>query len=323
MSIRHCIAAALLLSVPAYAEAPKIVEDAPIIVDGPVKVDEGDVLAYLLRVPEEQRGTFRTSYDRVATVADGVYIARSFAQRARAGGLDKDPLVQRRLRQAEDSVLADAYADQLRDKVSTVKLETRAKELYQADPDAYRVPETLSVQHILVDLRGRTREQARERADELYKRAAAGEDFLMLAGRYSDDPMKTRNGGTFDTAPAEAFDSRWRPVLEKLQKGQVAAPFESDDGFHIFRMADRQPAHLATYEEVRERIIKAERDRLAKQEIDQVVQEIRSSPTVVTHRDNLEALVIPVDEKKLNKAQEEAEKRLEEERRSARERGQK
>ena len=334
MSFRICIAAVLLLSSSLYAAeppkgapdarkvdaskadaskpaaAPKIKEDAPIIEDGPVKVDEGDVLAFLLRIPEDKRGTFRTSYERVAGVADGLFIARSFASRARAEGLDKDPVVQRRLRQAEDAVLADLYNEKLGDKVKDINLEARAKELYVADPEAYRTPETFSVEHILVGLNGRTREQARERAEDLDKRAQSGEDFMMLAGRYSDDPLKTSNGGRYDAAPLEAYDPRWRAAIQKLGKGQVSPVVESDDGFHIFRLAEHKPAEVPKFEAVKEKIIATERQRVAKQRQDELIQEIRSSSTVVTHRDNLQALVIPVDEEKLRKAQEAAEKRL-------------
>ncbi|HZZ94541.1 MAG TPA: peptidylprolyl isomerase [Usitatibacter sp.] len=312
MSIRHSLAAFLLLAIPAYADAPKIVEDAPIIQDKAVKVDEGDVLGFLFRVPEDKRATFRTSYDRVASVADGLFIARALADRAKAEGLDKDALVQRRVRQAEEAVLADVYMEKVRDKLKDVKLEARAKELYQADPEAYRAPETFEIQHILVDLRGRTREQARERAQDLYKRiTTGGEAFPLVAGRYSDDPMKTRNGGTYDPAPIEAFDPRWRAVIEKLEKGQVSEPVETDDGFHIFRLVERKPPEVPKFEAVKEKIMATELERLQKQRTEEVVQEIRSSPTVITNRDNVEALVIPVDEQKLLKLQEEAAKRLE------------
>ena len=191
-----------------------------------------------------------------------------------------------------------------------IDLEARAKELYVADPEAYRVPETFSVEHILVGLNGRTREQARERAEDLDKRAQSGEDFMMLAGRYSDDPLKTRNGGRYDAAPLEAYDPRWRPAIEKLGKGQVSPVVESDDGFHVFRLVERKPAEVPKFDMVKEKIVAAERQRVAKQRQDELIQQIRSSSTVVTHRDNLQALVIPVDEEKLRKAQEAAEKRF-------------
>jgi len=333
MTYRHCIATALFLSLPTYAayaadapkpstdasrasstaakpEARKIDEDAPIIQDGKVKVDEGDVLAFLMRVPEDKRATFRTSYDRIAGVADGLFLARTLANRSRAEGLDKDPIVQRRLKQAEDAVLADVYSEKVRDQQKDVNLEARAKELYLADPESFRTPETLSIEHILVNLNGRTREQARERAQDLYQRAKNGEDFMMLAGRYSDDPLKTRNGGRYDAAPIEAYDPRWRSAIDKLKKGDISAPVESDDGFHLFKFVERKPAQVPKFDGVKEKIIASERDRLAKERQESIIRDIRASSTVVTNRDNLEALVIPIDEDKLRQAQEAAEKAL-------------
>jgi len=333
MSYRHCIATALFLSLPTYAayaadppkpsnaapkassaepkaEAPKINEDAPIIEDGHVKVDEGDVLAFLMRVPEDKRATFRTSYDRIAGVADGLFLARTLANRSRSEGLDKDPIVQRRLKQAEDAVLADVYAEKVRDKQKDVNLDARARELYLADPEQFRTPETLSIEHILVNLNGRTREQARERAQDLYQRAKGGEDFMMLAGRYSDDPLKTRNGGRYDAAPIESYDPRWRTAINQLKKGELSAPIESDDGFHIFRLVERKPPQVPKFEEVKEKIVAAERERLAKERQEELIRDIRASSTVVTHRDSLEALVIPIDEEKLRQAQEAAEKAI-------------
>src|SRR5690242_15182787 len=99
MKIRYTAAAAMLLALPALAQAPKIDEDALVIKDGPVQVDEGDVLAFIQRVPEEQRGTFRISYDRIAAAADSIFTARSLAKKARDEGMDKDPLVRRRVEQ--------------------------------------------------------------------------------------------------------------------------------------------------------------------------------------------------------------------------------
>src|SRR5436305_9350099 len=141
MQIRYTLAAAVLLALPAYAQAPKVDENAPVIQDGPVKIDEGDVLAFIERVPPDQRGTFRISYDRIAGAADSVFVARSLAEKALQEGLDKDPIVQRRLRQARDTLLADVYSAKLKQDVEKLALDARAKELYVADAEAYRTPE--------------------------------------------------------------------------------------------------------------------------------------------------------------------------------------
>jgi hypothetical protein len=304
MLIRRWSFLLLLSCFPALAEAPKVENDAPIIEDGAVKVDAGDIHAFLLRVPPDRRATFRTSYDRVVTVADNVFVTRSLAERARAEGLDKDPVMARRLRQAQDAVLADRYAEKLQSESVSANLDARARELYQLDPTSYAVPATVALQHNLVDLRGRTREQARARADEVHREAVAGkEDFLTLAGRYSDDPLKTRTGGAMDPAPLESLPAVARAAVEKLSKGAITEPIPTDNGFEIYRLVERKPPQTPKFEAVKERIIASERERMAKQRVDLAMQEIRSSSTVTTHRDNLEALVIPVDTEALNRTQ--------------------
>jgi hypothetical protein len=305
MHLLRILAAAGALSLPAFAQAPRVALDAPLIVDGGVSVDAGDVHGYLLRVPEERRGNFLTSYDRIATVADAVFIARTLAARAKAEGIDRDPIVQRRLQQAQDAVLADLYTQKIQAEVRNVKLDQRARELYRAEPEKYRTGELVDVEHILVDLKGRTREMAQARAEDVYKQAKAGKDeFLTLAGRYSDDPSKNRNGGALGLSSPTSLNPQARDAVAKLKKGEISGVVESDQGFHIFRLVDRRAPQVAKYEAVERDIIKSERERLRKQRGDALIQEIRSSPTVVTHRANVEALVVPLDPEVIKRAHE-------------------
>ena len=156
MRILAVLAVAGLVSLPVFAQAPQAGLDAPVIADAAVLVDAGDVHAYLLRVPEDRRANFLTSYDRIATVADAVFVARTLAAKAKADGLDKDPIVQRRLQQAQDAVLADLYTQKVQREARSVNLDQRARELYRAEPEKYRSVEHVDVEHILIDLKGRT-----------------------------------------------------------------------------------------------------------------------------------------------------------------------
>jgi parvulin-like peptidyl-prolyl isomerase len=295
----------MLVALPALAQAPKVDDDAPVIKDGPVLVDEGDVLAFIQRVPEEQRGTFRISYDRVAAAADSVFVARSLARKARDEGMDKDPLVRRRLQQAQDSLLADVYSTKLKDGVEKLDLAARAKELYTADAESYRTPETVTLQHIMVSGMWRTREQARARIQDFYDQVKAGADFLELAQRYSDDSSKTLNGGTLQPIQPQRFNAVTRDAIAKLKKGEVTPPVEDESGFHLFKLVERKAPEIPKFEDVRETIIRKERDRILKERADAVLQQIRSSPTVLIYQANVDALVIPVDTQLLNRAQEE------------------
>jgi peptidyl-prolyl cis-trans isomerase C len=286
--------AAAMLPLAAVAAEPPL--DAPIVVDGPVKVDAGDIQAAFRRVPANLRAEFRTSYDRVAALVDNVFLARSLAQKAHDAGLDKDPIVQRQVAEARDAVLADLYLKHLDDAAPKVDLEQRAHELYVADPAKYTKPEQVHVEHILISLKGRTRDMARERAQQVFQEAKAGkEDFLQLAARWSDDPDKKNNGGDLGwKSPAKFVEPVAKWLKEPHAKGEISPPIESEYGFHVVRYVDHRGSQVAKFDEVKEQIIAGEREALAKKRREDLAHEVRGSGTVVIHKDNVEALVVPV-----------------------------
>jgi peptidyl-prolyl cis-trans isomerase C len=302
-----CLSLAIFaaLSLPTLANAP-LAPDTPVIVDGSVKVDAGDIEGFLLRIPVERRIEARASTDRIANYADAIFVARTFAHKARGAGLDKDPIVQRRLVQAQDALLADLYIQHLETSTPIPNLETRARELYNAEPARFTSPEQVHIQYILIGPQWRTREMALERAKKVYEEAKAGEDFLSLAARYSDDPEKQRHGGDLGYSSPNAFVE---PVKNRIQamskKGEISPPIESERGFHILRFMDRKKPEVAKFEDVKRALMAAERERLLKRTREEALVALRSSSTVVVHRDKVEALVVPVDDV-LKRAQAEA-----------------
>jgi parvulin-like peptidyl-prolyl isomerase len=293
------IAAAFAATLAFKAAAAQLPVDTPLIVDGPIKVDAGDLEGFMMaRVPDARRAEFRASYERVAGMVDNLFIARSLAAKARAAGLDQDPVVQRRLAQVQEALLADLYIQQMEKDAPKVNLDQRARELYKADAAKFVKPESVHVQHLLVDLKGRTREMALERAKQIHAEAKSGkEDFLALAGRYSDDSDKKRNGGDLGYNSPKSFVE---PVVEAIArmstKGEISEPIESHMGFHIVRFVDRKKAEPMKFEEVRNRLIENEKERLSKKRVEDLVKDVRNSSTVTVHRDSVEAMVIPVED---------------------------
>lgn len=278
----------------------------PLVVNGPIVVDSTDFEGNMLRIPENRRAEVRMSYDRVATIVDNMFIARSLAARARELGLDKDPAVQKRLEQVQDGVLADLYVQKVEKEAVAGNLELRARELYRAEQAKFVTKEEVYVQHILVNLNGRTRATALERAQKALEEAKAGEDFLSIATRYSDDPDKGRHGGDLGYNSPTSFVEPVRKAITAMKaKGEIAGPVESDAGFHILKFVDRKPSVPIKYEAVAKQIIEAERERLKKQRTEALVSEVRSSPSVVVHRQNVEKLVVPVDPEMMQRALEE------------------
>jgi len=285
-----CLAAALL-----PATGAPVPPDTPLVTDGAIKVDTGDFEASLQRIPESRRGEARLSFDKVATVVDNIYVGRMLAAKAREAGLDKDPVVQRRLVQVQEALLADLYIQRLERTAPAVDLEQRARELYKADQAKYVVPEHVYLQQILVGLNGRTREMALARAREVSELAKSGkEDFLALAARYSEDGDMKRNGGDAGYNATTSYPPPVARATEAMKtKGEVSDPIETERGFFVVRFIDRKKAETMKFEQVRRKLIEAEKEKIAKTRLEDVLQGIRSSGTGVLHRENIEALVIP------------------------------
>jgi parvulin-like peptidyl-prolyl isomerase len=276
--------------------AAPLANDSPLIVEGPITVTAGDFEGYMLRVPQKHRTEVRASYDRVATIVDNMFISRSLAERARAAGMDQDPAVRRRLLQVQDNLLADLYVQKLEDSAPKVDLEPRARELYKGAGARFAEPEQVHVQQILVSLRGRTPEMALEKAREIHAQIVGGKaDFLELAARLSEDPDKKRNGGDLGYNLPNSFTAPFAERVAKMTKpGEISEPVASDFGYHIIRFIDRKPAQTRKFEDVRQSLIQEEADRITKKRREDLIRSIRSSPTVVVHRDNVQALVHPL-----------------------------
>lgn len=305
MKIIPLLTAALAAATVAAAPA-KLPANTPLIVDGPIVVDASDFEGNMLRIPEGRRTEVRLSYDRVATIVDNMFVARSLAARARELGLDKDPAVQKRLQQVQDGVLADLYVQKLEKDVDSGNLEPRARELYKADQAKFVTGEEVYIQQILVNLNGRTRDMAMQRARKALEEAKAGEDFLSLAARYSDDSNQKRHGGDLGySAPGSFVEPVSKAIAAMRAKGEIAGPVESEYGFHILKFIDRKLPAPIKYEAVAERIMQAERQRVKKQRVEALITQVRSSPSVIVHRENVEKLVVPVDPAMVKRAAEE------------------
>lgn len=282
----------------AAGAATTVAPETAVVTDGAIKVDVADIEGYLLRVPEARRGEVRSSRDRIANMADNIFVSRSLAAKAREAGLDKDIVVQRRLQQTQDSLLAELYMQHLERTAPQVNLEPRARELYLADKAKYVVPEQVYVQHILVGLNGRTREMAEERAKKVYEEVKSGkEEFLALAARLSDDPDKKRNGGDMGyNSPTSFVAPLAKRIATMNTKGEISEPVESHQGFHIVKFIDRKAPETKTFDEVKRGIIAEQKELLSKRRIEEVITQIRSSRTATVYNEVLDKLVAPADD---------------------------
>jgi len=93
--------------------------------------------------------------------------------------------------------------------------------------------------HILINFGGDSN-AAKLKAEQIYKRAASGEDFDKLASQFSDDPGSKTNGGNLGWFTKGAMVKEFEDAALNSRVGSIVGPIKTQFGYHIIKIHDRQ-----------------------------------------------------------------------------------
>lgn len=85
-------------------------------------------------------------------------------------------------------------------------------------------------------------------------RMLAGESFARLVAETSEDAATKFRGGDLGFFTAARMPSEFFAEVEKLQRGQISAPFRSHLGYHIVQLLETRPPRDVSFEEARPEI---------------------------------------------------------------------
>jgi peptidyl-prolyl cis-trans isomerase SurA len=86
----------------------------------------------------------------------------------------------------------------------------------------------------------------RERADDVVRRAKAGEDFAKLAAEYSQSTGEGKDGGELGLRPVDKYPSLFVNATSRLAAGGVTDVVRSDAGFHVLKVLERKRGAMPT-----------------------------------------------------------------------------
>jgi peptidyl-prolyl cis-trans isomerase D len=145
----------------------------------------------------------------------------------------------------------------LKGKVPVTQAELQ--QYYNQHQDEYRIPETVTVRHILiktptpgpdgkVDQAGV--DAARKKAEDIAKQLKAGASFAELAKKYSEDPGSAQNGGLLPPLTRGRTVPEFEQAAFNTPVGQTTEIIRTSYGFHIVHVEAKQQARLKPLDEV-------------------------------------------------------------------------
>jgi parvulin-like peptidyl-prolyl isomerase len=128
--------------------------------------------------------------------------------------------------------------------------EEDAKKYYEANTARFEQPETVRASHVLIsttdpatraELPEDKKAEKRKLAEEVLKKAKAGEDFAKLARDYSEDPGSKEKGGEY-TFPRGQMVKEFEAAAFSLNTNQVSDIVTTQFGYHIIKLSEKLPA---------------------------------------------------------------------------------
>jgi len=166
--------------------------------------------------------------------------------------------------------------------------DAEVKKYYDEYPARFEKPEMVRASHILFSTRDQAtgselsqemKQTKRKLAEEILKRARAGEDFAKLAREYSEDPGSKDKGGEY-TFPRGRMVPEFESVAFSLGTNQISDIVTTQFGYHIIKLSEKIPAHKVELSEVSEEVKEALKQQAIQRQSKDYVAKLREEAKV-------------------------------------------
>jgi peptidyl-prolyl cis-trans isomerase C len=155
-----------------------------------------------------------------------------------------------------DMVVAKLLRDEV--EVKTAVTPEQVNDFYAKNPDQFKQPERVRASHILItaakDADAATKAQAKAKAETVLKDVKAGKDFAALAKEHSQDPGSAVQGGDLGYFTQGQMVGPFNDAAFSLAPGATSGLVETDFGFHIIRVVDKQTGRTIPLDEVKPKL---------------------------------------------------------------------
>jgi peptidyl-prolyl cis-trans isomerase C len=156
----------------------------------------------------------------------------------------------------QEMAIAKLIAEEVTPKIVVKPEEVTA--FYAQNPQHFQQGDRVRASHILItvpkDADAAAKTAARAKAEQILKDLKAGKDFATLAKANSQDPGSAEKGGDLGFFQKGEMVGPFNDVAFTLKPGAMSEIVETDFGFHIIKVVDKQAGRVVPIEEAKTQI---------------------------------------------------------------------
>jgi peptidyl-prolyl cis-trans isomerase D len=150
---------------------------------------------------------------------------------------------------------------------------------YEANKDSFRTPERVKVRHILLKTTEKPQDEIpkiRAKIDDILKQIKGGADFAALAKKNSEDTGSAVKGGDLDWVTRGQTVPNFEQTAFSLKPKELSGIVQTEYGFHIVQVMEKQDAKLKSFEEAKEELAKERKKQMVYDRMQTLSDEMRA-----------------------------------------------
>lgn len=242
---------------------------------GNKSITDTDVKEILGNIPPAQRQQLDSDNDAKARIVENVIVEQLFVQEAEKTGISKDKEFVQALDRARRQLLAQRFLQKtIQPKIAD---ESNLKKFFEKNKGRYSQDEVHAF-HVLV--------KSEADANEVYGKAIKGEDFQVLAKKYSKDPSAAQNMGDLGFFTRSRMVPAFADAAFSMQKGEISKPVKSPFGWHVIKVVDKRAGKSVGYSDVKDQV----RTDYQQDSITQLIASLKKENKVTINEDKVKSL---------------------------------
>ena len=164
--------------------------------------------------------------------------------------------------------------------------EKEIKDYYDKNKAHMKQPEQVRASHILIKVDAKADEgqkkEARKKIEMIEAKLKKGEDFSALAKEHSQCPSSNR-GGDLNFFGRGQMVKPFETAAFSLKPGEVSGIVETQFGYHVIKQADRRPAMIVPYQDVKEQLERHLKQEKINKAIGEYVSQVKKGAKIERH----------------------------------------